>query len=83
MKRLTEKKIRKLIGDYEKEFDWFWEDQKQAIAYELALDFIYQASLDYEHFLNKNINYFWKDVKDKQEYMWKEAIKETLDHLRY
>lgn len=82
MKRLTEKKIRDLIGDYENEFDWFWEeDKKQAIAYELAKDFIYQAKLDYEHFLNKNVNYFWKDVINKKDYMWACAIEETFHYI--
>lgn len=81
MKRLTEKKIRDLIGDYENEFKDFWEEQKQAIAYELAKDFIYQASLDYEHFLNKNVNYFWKDVISKKDYMWACAIEETFHYI--
>ena len=82
MKRLTEKKIRDLIGDYEKEFKDFWEeDKKQAIAYELAKDFIYQAKLDYEHFLNKNVNYFWKDVINKKDYMRACAIEETFHYI--
>lgn len=81
MKRLTEKKIRDLIGDYEKDFKNFWEEQKQAVAYELAKDFIYQARLDYEHFLNKNVNYFWKDVINKKDYMWACAIEETFHYI--
>lgn len=82
MKRLTEKKIRDLIGDYEKEFKDFWEeDKKQAIAYELAKDFIYQAELDYEHFLNKNVNYFWKDTINKKDYMRACAIEETFHYI--
>jgi hypothetical protein len=82
MKRLTEKKIRELIGNYENEFKDFWEeDKKQAIAYELAKDFIYQAKLDYEHFLNKNVNYFWKNIINKKDYMRACAIKETLQYI--
>ena len=83
MKRLTKRKINKLYKEYQNEFKEFGEwKTEQAIAYELAKDFIYQARLDYEQYLVANVNKYWIDVINQVEQMRKDALSETLEYYR-
>lgn len=77
MKRLTEKKIKELIKYYNDNFNW---DKKQ-IAYELAKDFIYNAQLEYESFLNTHYKEFNTEIFRSRADLWKQAIEETSEYL--
>lgn len=77
MKRLTEKKIKELIKYYNDYFNW---DKKQ-IAYELAKDFIYNAQLEYEGFLNTHYKEFNTEIFRSRSDLWKQAIEETSEYL--
>lgn len=55
MKRLNNKQIKAKIKEYNEYFRGYTEEEKRkAIAYELAKDFIYNAQLEFEHYLNNN-----------------------------
>lgn len=83
-KRLTKRKINKLIKEYKNEFKDFWEwKTEQAIAYELAKDFIYQARLDYEHYINQNVNKYWIEVAKQIDKMRADAVNETYEYTKY
>ncbi len=83
-KRLTKRKINKLIKEYQNEFKEFWEwKTEQAIAYELAKDFIYQARLDYEQYINQNVNKYWIEVVKQIDKMRADAVGETYEYTKY
>lgn len=84
MKRLDAKKIKKLHREYENEFKDFWEWKKeQAIAYELAKDFIFNAQLEFDAYLEKNYKEYWGEIFRKRGDLWLDALKETVNYSEY
>lgn len=81
--RLNKRQINKLYKEYN---NYFQGDETQ-IAYELAKDFIYNASREYERFINqcfashKGIR-FWLDIVNKKYWLWKQAVEETAEYLK-
>ena len=78
MKRLTK---RQLAKHYKENYDYFQWDTTQ-VAFELAKDFIYDASLEFEHYINQNYTKFNKKVLDEFHIIWKQAIEETAEYLK-
>ena len=84
MKRLNAKKIKKLTKEYKQEFKDFWEwKTEQAIAYELAKDFIYNAQLEFESYLNTHYKEYWGEIFRKRGNLWLDALKETVEYSTY
>lgn len=78
MKRLTKKQLAK---HYKENYDYFQGDTTQ-VAFELAKDFIYDASLEFEHYINQNYTKFDKKVLDEFHIIWRQAIEETAEYLK-
>lgn len=78
MKRLNNKH---LIEKFE-EYDKYFEGDKKQIAYELAKDFIYNAQLEFEHYLNREYKTYWTDVLKDRANLWEQAINETAEYLK-
>lgn len=80
--RLTKRQINKLYKEYSEYFDG---DETQ-IAFELAKDFIYNASREYERFINQSFwkqkNGFWVDVLNRKSAIRNQALAETAEYLR-
>ena len=83
--RLTKRQINKLYKEYS---EYFNGDETQ-IAYEFAKDFIYNASREYQRFLNQtfswqNKKFKFRCVKTCENWfnLWKQAIEETAEYLK-
>lgn len=82
--RLTKRQINKLYKEYS---DYFCGDETQ-IAFELAKDFIYNASREYERFINQSFAgqqkkiRFWIDVLNRKSAIRNQALAETAEYLR-
>jgi len=78
MKRLNDKQLKVKYDFYFNYYEW---DKKQ-IAYELAKDFIYQAQLDFEHYLNQNYSKYDGDTFRARGDLREQAINETAEYLK-
>ena len=82
--RLSKKQINKLYKEYS---EYFNGDETQ-IAFELAKDFIYNASREYERFINQSFSgqrkkiRFWIDVLNRKSAIRNQALAETAEYLR-
>lgn len=77
MKRLNKRKLKK---HYDENYEFFEWDTVQ-VAFELAKDFIYNASLEFEKYINQNYTKFDKKVLDEKDIIWKQAVEETAEYL--
>ena len=84
MKRLNAKRIKELTKEYKQEFKDFWEwKTEQAIAYELAKDFIFNAHLEFDAYLDKHYKEYWGEIFRKRADLRIDALKETVEYYSY
>lgn len=80
MKRLTNKQIKNRVKQYSEEYagtETKWKD----VAIDLAKDFIYNAQLEFESFLNTHYTELGGEPFDDYKNIWKVAIDETSQYL--
>lgn len=80
MRRLTNKQIKNRIKQYSEEYagtETKWKD----VAIDLAKDFIYNAQLEFDHYLNNHYKELGGDTFQDRGNIWKVAIDETSQYL--
>ena len=78
MKRLNNKQIKARIKEYNEEHN----GDREKIAIELAKDFIYNAQLEFEQYLNKNYKEYWPDIFRDRGNIREQAINETAEYIK-
>lgn len=79
MKRLTQKQIKNRIAEYSTYYDG--ETMYKDIAIDLAKDFIYNAQLEFEKYLNAHYQKLGGKPFDDKERIREVAINETSQYL--